>query len=194
MSFGLVQLGQAAASLGEADLAYEVLDMLANVYWRPNMVSTHNPGSIFNVDICGGMPAVIIKMLVASRPGKIDLLPALPDVWRAGSIEGVRCRGQICLKRLAWDGADVEVELLSGVEQRIELTSDGDIQSIVVEEGDATIHEETTAVGGRIVTLPAGKQVTLRRNVERFSNKILRSILRSLIRKSPISTWITPSF
>ena len=86
MSFGLVQLGQAAASLGEADLAYEVVDMLSNVYWRPNMVSTHNPDSIFNVDICGGMPAVIIKMLVASRRGKIELLPALPDQWPSGSI------------------------------------------------------------------------------------------------------------
>jgi hypothetical protein len=162
MSFGLVQLGQAAASLGEADLAYEVVDMLANVYWRSNLVSTHNPGSIFNVDICGGMPAVIIKMLAASKQGKIELLPALPDEWPAGCIEGVRCRGQIELARLAWDGVDVAVSLRSETEQKIELAVRGGVQSIVVEDGPATIDEQPTAAGGRLVTLPAGRPVRLR--------------------------------
>jgi hypothetical protein len=121
MSFGLVQLGQSAASLGEADLAYEVVDMLANVYWWSNMVSTHNPNSIFNVDICGGMPAVIIKMLVYSEPGKIVLLPALPKEWPSGMIEGVLCRGQVEIKRLKWDDRQVEVSLVSKIAQNVKI-------------------------------------------------------------------------
>ena len=49
MSFGLVQTGQAAASLGDADLA-----------------STHNYRQLFNMDVSGGMPAVLIMMLIGS--------------------------------------------------------------------------------------------------------------------------------
>ena len=95
MSFGLVQLGQAATSLGESELAYHCLRHLVNRCWRNNLASMHNHRSLFNMDISGGMPAVIIKMLVASDVGKIQLLPALPAAWPAGRIEGVLCRGAI---------------------------------------------------------------------------------------------------
>ncbi len=40
-----------------------------------------------------GLPAVIIKMLMASDPGKIQLLPALPDAWPEGKISGLSARG-----------------------------------------------------------------------------------------------------
>jgi hypothetical protein len=56
----------------------------------------------------------------------------------------------------------IQLELLPGIRQKIAVTIAGDIQSIVVEGGDATIHEETTWDGGRIVTLPAGKPVALK--------------------------------
>jgi alpha-L-fucosidase 2 len=41
------------------------------------------------------MPAVMIKMLLYSEPGLIDLLPALPAQWPAGRVEGLPCRGQV---------------------------------------------------------------------------------------------------
>jgi alpha-L-fucosidase 2 len=74
MSFGLVQLGQAATSLGEGELAYHCLTHLVNRFWLNNLASMHNHRSLFNMDISGGMPAVIIKMLVASDPGRLQLL------------------------------------------------------------------------------------------------------------------------
>jgi hypothetical protein len=139
MSFGLVQLGQAAASLGEAELAYEVVDMLANVYWRSNMVSTHNPDSIFNVDICGGMPAVIIKMLVYSERGKIELLPALPEEWPSGVIEGVLCRGQIEIKKLSWDGEKIVLCLVSQVPQNLAISIPHRFKEAKIIKGEADI-------------------------------------------------------
>ena len=57
---------------------------LANRLWLNNLASMHNHRSLFNMDISGGMPAVIIKMLVASDPGRIQLLPALPAAWPTG--------------------------------------------------------------------------------------------------------------
>ncbi|WP_249350268.1 glycosyl hydrolase family 95 catalytic domain-containing protein [Microbispora sp. H10836] len=67
MAFGLVQLGLAAANLGMAAEASQALDLLVTRYWRANMVSTHNRDAIFNVDVCGGVPALVAAMLVRSR-------------------------------------------------------------------------------------------------------------------------------
>ena len=93
MSFGVVQIGQAAASLGDGELAYQCLVHLINRYWLNNLASMHNHRSLFNMDISGGMPSVIIKMLAASEPGKIQLLPALPAAWPEGKITGLLTRG-----------------------------------------------------------------------------------------------------
>ena len=67
--------------LRDAGMSYDVIDWLANNYWQANMVTMHNPKSLFNVDLCGGLPAVVIKMLVDSHPGNLELLPALPRQW-----------------------------------------------------------------------------------------------------------------
>jgi hypothetical protein len=161
MSFGLVQLGQAAASLGEAELAYEVVDMLANVYWWPNLVSTHNPDSIFNVDICGGMPAVIIKMLVYSEHGKIVLLPALPKEWPSGEIEGILCRGQIEIKRLKWDERQVEVSLVSQVPQRVTISIPQGFKGVKIIRGDADVVEKNKKRSECVIAIPKGEFVKI---------------------------------
>ncbi len=140
MSFGLVQLGQASTSLGEAELAYQSLIPLVNRYWLNNLASMHNHKSLFNMDISGGMPAVVIKMLVASQPGRIQLLPALPAVWTTGEIRGVLCRGQIEVTCLKWDKTLVRVSLLSAKDQTLRLDTRGTRQQ---------------------VTLTAGKEITL---------------------------------
>jgi alpha-L-fucosidase 2 len=161
MSFGLVQLGQAAASLGEADLAYEVVDMLANVYWRPNMVSTHNPDSIFNVDICGGMPAVIIKMLIASEPRAIELLPALPKQWPSGVIEGVLCRGQVEIKKLSWDDKQIDVRFVSQVPQNVKISVPGSFKQAQIRESNSDMVESLAKKGRCVVAVPPGELVEI---------------------------------
>lgn len=125
MAFGLVQLGLAAAALRDAGTARETVDWLANNYWNSNLVSTHNPGQFFNVDICGGLPAVILAMLVDSRPGRIELLPALPAEWPAGRVEGVRCRGNIEVRSLRWTPERVEAVLRSATGQAVEVRAGG---------------------------------------------------------------------
>jgi hypothetical protein len=161
MSFGLVQLGQAAASLGEADLAYEVVDMLANVYWRSNMVSTHNPDEIFNVDICGGMPAVIIKMLVYSERGKIVLLPALPKQWPSGAIEGVLCRGQIEIKKLSWDDKQIDVMFVSEIPQNVKISVPGSFKHAQIRKSNSDMVESLAKKGKCVVAVPPGELVEI---------------------------------
>jgi hypothetical protein len=160
MSFGLVQLGQAATSLGDGDLAYECLKPLVNRYWLNNLASTHNHRSLFNMDISGGMPAVIIKMLVASEPGEIHLLPALPGAWPSGTIEGVLCRGQIEVERLAWSEERIQVRLRSAKKQTMALTLPAGARQVRVERGDANVKPAEKEHIWTLV-LPAGEVVEL---------------------------------
>jgi alpha-L-fucosidase 2 len=101
MAFGLAQLGLAAAHINDSAHAYECVDWLCNSYWSPALSSYHDPGEIFNVDICGGLPAVVTEMLIQSSAQSIDLLPALPRQWPAGLVAGVLTRCGVTLE-LEW--------------------------------------------------------------------------------------------
>jgi len=160
MSFGLVQLGQASASLGEAGLAYRCLVPLVNRYWLHNLASMHNAKQLFNMDISGGLPAVLIKMLVSSDPGVVRLLPACPAAWPSGAIEGVLCRGRIEARRLTWNGKSIEVVLKSGKTQEITLLAPGDIAFLAVRGGGASVRSAGNARSRRL-SLPAGREITV---------------------------------
>ncbi len=160
MSFGLVQLGQAATSLGDGELAYRCLTQLVNRYWLNNLASMHNHRSLLNMDISGGMPTVIIKMLVASEPGKLQLLPALPTAWPTGTIEGVLCRGQIEVRRLQWTPEGIECTLRSNKDQKVMLELPAAISAVTVDGAGAKAAEAGSA-NQRMLTLPAAAEVHL---------------------------------
>lgn len=158
MSFGLVQLGQASASLGEAGLAYRCLVPLVNRYWLHNLASMHNAKKLFNMDISGGLPAVVIKMLADSAPGVVRLLPARPADWPSGAIEGILCRGQIEIRRLAWNGKSVRAVLESAKAQTISLLAPAAIASFRVGGGGAPVSPLKDPRGRRL-SLPAGREI-----------------------------------
>jgi alpha-L-fucosidase 2 len=160
MSFGLVQLGQAATSLGESELAFHCLRHLVNRFWLNNLASMHNHRSLFNMDISGGMPAVIIKMLVASEPGKVQLLPALPAAWPTGQIEGVLCRGAIQIERLEWDENRVQVTLRSARSQTVVLELPSELAKLSIVGGAATV-KNAKLPNQCSIALPSGQPVKL---------------------------------
>lgn len=160
MSFGVVQLGQAAATLGDGELAYQAMVRLVNGYWLSNLASMHNHRSLFNMDVSGGLPAVLIQMLVASSPGRIRLLPALPRAWPCGTIEGALCRGQVEIQRLAWEPGRIHVSLFSARAQTIHLSAPAAIRSVEVPGSGARL-AETGDDRTREVTLPQARAVTL---------------------------------
>jgi hypothetical protein len=121
----------------------------------------HNHRSLFNMDISGGMPAVIIKMLVASEPGRIQFLPALPKAWPTGTIEGVLCRGQIEVKRLHWSPEGLEIILRSGKAQTVVLELPAESSAITAEGKGAKVAKGTSA-NQRKLTLPAKGEVTVK--------------------------------
>ncbi len=126
MAFGLCLEAMAAASLRQADECALIVEWLANTYWGPNLVSTHDPGRFFNTDISGGLPHVIHRMLVDSRPGHIELLPAVPTDWHEGRIEGIRVRGNIEIHSLAWTRDNVNAVIVSPTNQTLKLHVPGE--------------------------------------------------------------------
>lgn len=121
MAFGMVQLAFAASALGETETAYDMLRWLGNSYWNNNMVSTHDPKKTFNVDICGGYPSLVMKMLVYSEPGVVSLLPCTPKEWIKGSIKGVALRGGILMQELSWNTQGVKVTFFSKIDRTVKV-------------------------------------------------------------------------
>jgi hypothetical protein len=157
MAFGLVLLGQSATSLRDGKTADQILRWLTNHYFYAGLAASHDPGpKTFNVDISGGLPDLVIRMLVQSAPGRIDLLPAWPSDLPSGNIEGVLARGQVLVKSLGWAPGQIDVVLHSPKDQTVVLSLPKDIVSLKTAAAKAT-------KAGRLITLalPGRQDVAL---------------------------------
>jgi hypothetical protein len=62
-------------------------------------------------DAQGGIPAIIMEMLLYSRPGVIEVLPALPPTLVKGSINGMLARTCARINKLTWDMQERTVDI-----------------------------------------------------------------------------------
>jgi hypothetical protein len=165
---GFMHCALAAVGLGMGNLAYSRLAELAkrrSIY--SNMVDAHYGGPrVLCDDGNGATPEIVNRMIVQSEPGRLFLLPALPDELPRGTLSGARARGGVLINCIAWDttAGAVRALITSDRTQTVDLVLPADASAIrLTVGGRRTAH---SAMGARThgcrLLLNAGKPVLVK--------------------------------
>jgi hypothetical protein len=73
---------------------------------------------------------MVNTMLLSSRPGQIELLPALPKAWPAGKVTGLRARGGFTVD-IAWkDGKVTSYRIASKEPKAVKVRLNGEVITV----------------------------------------------------------------
>ncbi len=102
------------ARLFEGNESYKLIRMLLERRVSPNLWALHPP---FQIDANFGTTSGFAEMLLQSHLGEIHVLPALPEAWPSGRVQGLRARGGFTVD-IAWEaGALTELKIRSDQEK-----------------------------------------------------------------------------
>jgi len=104
--------------------AHQLIQNLIRENVATNLFGLHamsDTDAIFQIDANFGYTAGVAEMLIQSHMGSLDLLPALPDVWQEGQVNGICARGgyEVDIK---WSMKSIEVKVKTGKYVAEELT------------------------------------------------------------------------
>ncbi|MGC9969025.1 MAG: glycoside hydrolase N-terminal domain-containing protein [Bryobacteraceae bacterium] len=111
--------------------------LLEQGYVSSSLRCSREPYGQLLPDAHGGIPAIVMEMLLYSRPGVIEVLPALPETLAKGSISGMLARTFARIDKFAWDmGArTVELTVTSFRKQDVTLMARYGIEAITAPAG-----------------------------------------------------------
>jgi alpha-L-fucosidase 2 len=137
---GMLHRALAAARLKDPYLVnFDLKELLEQGYVNPSMTTNHNPYTIPSPDPQGSIPTILMEMLVYSRPGVVELLPAIPPALRKGSAKGILCRTQAKIDSLSWDldKKRLDFTISSTLDQTLLLVQRRDIATAVADQPNA---------------------------------------------------------
>jgi alpha-L-fucosidase 2 len=142
-----------------------VMMLLKNNFLYSSLFSSHfniNNTSCFWSDVANTLPTIMMEMLVDSRPGVLELLPAVPDQLDIGTISGIKARNRTTVQSLSWDlnKKVVSVTVNSAIDQDMRIINR---RGIAVIQTTAPVKSTTPAADSiaRIVTLKANQATTI---------------------------------
>lgn len=95
----------------------------------PNLFDAHPP---FQIDGNFGGVAGVCEMLMQSGNGIIELLPAIPEQWPSGSVEGLKARGGFEVSMIWKDGKVTEAQITGKPGGKVTVICNGKRQVIKV--------------------------------------------------------------
>jgi alpha-L-fucosidase 2 len=94
----------------------------------PNLLSAGPP---FQIDGNFGTAAGIAEMLIQSHAGFIELLPAIPDTWKAsGQVKGVKARGNYIVDFSWLNGKVVSCKIISSHPRKVKVKMNGLLKTL----------------------------------------------------------------
>lgn len=117
-----------AARLKDGRSLGEILRLLvqSDIFYS-SLLTDHNTDrcrGVYCTDTILGLQGIIHEALVYSERGEIEFLPALPEEWKQGSVDGLMARTRICIRKLAWnlEKKILEAELESYEDQEVRIS------------------------------------------------------------------------
>jgi hypothetical protein len=115
----------------------QLRQLIEQGYISTALRGSREPYGIPVPDTLGGIPAITMEMLAYSRPGIIEILPALPASLVKGSIKGMLARTFARIDKLEWDmqARTVDITITSLKKQDITLIARHGMEKIKVSAG-----------------------------------------------------------
>jgi alpha-L-fucosidase 2 len=115
----------------------ELRQLIEQGYVAATLRCSHDPYAWPMPDAQGGIPAIIMEMLLYSRPGVIEVLPALPPSLKKGTIRGMLARTFARIDRLTWnmEARTVDLTITAARKQNITLIARYGIQKVTATSG-----------------------------------------------------------
>ena len=159
--WGMAQRINSWARLGDGNKAYQIIKNLFNGGIYANLFDYHQP-KYFQIDGNFGYTSGVAEMLLQSNAGYINLLPAVPDDWANGSVNGLVAQGNFKVSMDWKDGNVTTATILSenGGEAVVQ-TKNASLATVV--DSDGNVVDVTPVKENRIsFATEAGKSYTLK--------------------------------
>ena len=141
--WGMGQRINTWARLGDGNHAYKLITDLFDGGILTNLWDTHAP---YQIDGNFGMTSGVAEMLLQSNMGYINLLPALPDTWSDGSVEGLVARGNFELSYDWSDGSLNQAQIVSNKGGECQVQYSG-IAKATITDAEGNVVEATKVDG-----------------------------------------------